>query len=588
MQERTPIADVRVNAAFDGLLIVPRGSDQRLLKNTLSASPPGIGMKRRLEGIEVTDLTGIVKLLDLNPSYLAWQTDALRFAQNRRLGTINPEGIREAIGRLKAGGSPAAKQATRDLSGRDVLDGHQLLNVALMTVPAGNGLCVFDEQGAGKSVTFIFAFDLLVQRDEVDIALIVAPKSMVPEWPKDIQRFKGDIYETEILSGNREAKLRVLRNGADIFVTNFETIVSLEAEIRSHLQRFNGRAVIVVDESFFIKNGEAKRTQALRRLREWCRRAYVLCGTPAPNAPHDLIEQFNFVDFGTTFSGINIPEDHDLARPVIQAAIEAAGTYVRHLKSDVLPDLPGKIFHRVNIRLAPQQREIYASILNELVAELERTTDIEFKRRISSFLAKRIALLQACSNPVSLVNSYTETPSKLLALDSLLEEMIARRREKVVLWSFFTQSIEWIADRYRRFNPVRYDGTITSIEQRRAAVQNFQEDDSTMLFIGNPAAAGAGLTLHRSKYAIYESMSNQAAHYLQSLDRIHRRGQAREVEYVVLLSDGTIESQEFDRLQGKERSAQILLGDQISPPLTREVMLEELQLAVINLEEQKQ
>ncbi len=588
MQELIPIADIHINATFDGLLIVPRGSDQRILKNTLCELAPGIGIKRRLEGFEITDLAEIVKLLELNPSYLAWHTDALRFAQNRRFGAISPEETREAVVRLKAGGLLLAEQATRDLAGRDVLDDHQLLNVALMTVPTGNGLCVFDEQGAGKTVTFIFAFDLLVQRDEVDIALIVAPKSMVPEWPKDIQRFKRDVYKTEILSGNREEKMRVLRKGADILVTNFETVVSLEAEIRSYLQRFGGRAVIVVDESFFIKNSEAKRSQALRRLREWCRRAYVLCGTPAPNSPHDLIEQFNFVDFGKTFSGINIPEDRDLARPVIQAAIEAAGTYVRHLKSDVLPDLPGKIFHRVNISLAPRQREIYAAILNELVAELERTTDVEFKGRISSFLAKRIALLQACSNPASLVNTYTETPSKLLAIDSLLEEMIARRREKVVLWSFFTQSIDSITSRYKRFNPVRYDGTITSIEERRAAVQNFQEDDSTMLFIGNPAAAGAGLTLHRSKYAIYESMSNQAAHYLQSLDRIHRRGQAREVEYVVLLSDGTIESQEFDRLQGKERSAQMLLGDQVSPPLTREVMLEELQLAVMNLEEQKQ
>ena len=55
-------------------------------------------------------------------------------------------------------------------------------------------------------------------------------------------------------------------------------------------------------------------------------------------------------------------------------------------------------------------------------------------------------------------------------------------------------------------------------------MRKFQEDSRTMLFVANPAAAGAGLTLHKSHIAIYESMSNQAAHYLQSLDRIHRRG----------------------------------------------------------------
>ena len=58
------------------------------------------------------------------------------------------------------------------------LDDHQWVNVAAMTLSEGFGLCVFDEQGAGKTVTAIYAFDVLVARDEVDFALIVAPKSI--------------------------------------------------------------------------------------------------------------------------------------------------------------------------------------------------------------------------------------------------------------------------------------------------------------------------------------------------------------------------------------------------------------------------
>ncbi|MHC5731527.1 MAG: helicase-related protein, partial [Nostoc sp.] len=111
--------------------------------------------------------------------------------------------------------------------------------------------------------------------------------------------------------------------------------------------------------------------------------------------------------------------------------------------------------------------------------------------------------------------------------------------------------------------------------ERREAVRKFQEDDETMLFVANPAAAGAGLTLHRARLAIYESMSNQAAHYLQSLDRIHRRGQTRDVEYLILLCDNTIEIEEYERLTRKERAAQALLRDQVEEPITRETMLRE-------------
>lgn len=96
-----------------------------------------------------------------------------------------------------------------------------------------------------------------------------------------------------------------------------------------------------------------------------------------------------------------------------------------------------------------------------------------------------------------------------------------------------------------------------------------------MLFVANPAAAGAGLTLHSARVAIYESMSNQAAHYLQSLDRIHRRGQQRDVEYLILLCENSVEEVEYQRLLRKEQSAQSLLGDGTSAPIMRTTMLEE-------------
>jgi SNF2 family DNA or RNA helicase len=94
-----------------------------------------------------------------------------------------------------------------------------------------------------------------------------------------------------------------------------------------------------------------------------------------------------------------------------------------------------------------------------------------------------------------------------------------------------------------------------------------------MLFVGNPAAAGAGLTLHRSRIAVYESLSVQAAHFLQSLDRIHRRGQKRDVKYMFLVCAGSIEVQEYDRITSKDASARNLLGDPDGPPLTHEALL---------------
>src|SRR6185295_12413361 len=96
-------------------------------------------------------------------------------------------------------------------------------------------------------------------------------------------------------------------------------------------------------------------------------------------------------------------------------------------------------------------------------------------------------------------------------------------------WSHFRVSLDAIAQRYKRYGLVRIDGSISAIEARIEAVNRFQNDSATRVFLGNAAAAGAGITLTSAHHAVYESFSNQAAHYMQSIDRIHRRGQLEQV-----------------------------------------------------------
>lgn len=588
MPSQAPIcADVRSTESLEGLIVTPRDLSQRhSLLARLRSALPAARFQLASDGIKIASAVG-ESLLDQAPDLgLRWSPEAERYIQNRRRVRVAQATALAEVARLRQAGRPAAEPLLSAIAGLDVLDDHQWTNVAAMTIPGGFGLCVFDEQGAGKTVTLIFAYDVLVDRDEVDFLLIVAPKSMVPEWPRDFARFKGDLYKVDIIVGPAKRKRAILRSNADVLVTNFETAVSMEDGLASLLRGYNGRAMLAVDESFYIKNLDAKRTRSLRRLREFCGRAFVLCGTPAPNSPHDLVQQFSLVDFGMTFDGLDIPENRDAAAPVVQQAIDQRGLFVRHLKADVLPQLPAKRFTRVVLPLQETQHRLYAGALQDLILDLRATDDHTFQRRLASFLARRIALLQICSNPSAVAQGYTEVPAKLQALDSILDELIGSRHEKVVLWSFFTASIDAIMHRFTRFNPVRYDGTVSDVAIRREAVRRFQEDNTTFLLVANPAAAGAGLTLHRSRFAIYESLSNQAAHYLQSLDRIHRRGQGREVEYIILLCENTIELQEYDRLINKERAAQQLLGDRVGPPITRQAMLDEL-LASANMPTQR-
>jgi SNF2 family DNA or RNA helicase len=545
----------------------------------------GVLQRRAIVGTAVRGLkqlhVRVDELESLLEALVDWEVEIDRAAQNVIDATTREREslrrAREVVEAVQEAGM--AERLLHDFEERKHLDQHQVEAVAAITHPDVTGICVFDEQGLGKTVTTLFAFHRLRLIGESTRMLVLAPKNMLLEWVKDADRLLGKKYLVEVVAGYEWEKRATLDRPADIFVTNFETAISLSVKLRNLLRAEQGKAVLVVDESFFVKSPHALRTKAVKELRKEVFRCIVLCGTPAPNSPHDLVEQFNIADKGTTFAGIQLPPERDVARPVVRRCIESRGVYLRRLKQQVLPDLPGKAFNRVLVPFQPEQERAYAAAIRKLVGDLRAVDDITFKKRIGSFLAQRMALLQICSNPAMILHNYTETPAKLLAIDSVLDELVLQRGEKIIIWSFFTGSLDTIVNRYRRYNPVRCDGTVTRVEDRREAVRRFQEDDSTMIFVANPAAAGAGLTLHRARYAIYESMSNQAAHYLQSLDRIHRRGQTRSVEYLVLLCDRSIELREYDRLIGKEADAQDLLGDEVRAPVTRIAMLQEAEEA---------
>jgi SNF2 family DNA or RNA helicase len=571
-------ADVKTNEELDALVLTPRKpATIAWLAAALRRELPALTLRQRGGQLWIPPFEGYRLLGHSGAVDLCWTPEARLVVENRQRATSGHAATFSALEQLRVEGEPAVKRLLGQAHLLPGLDPHQRLDVAAMTIPESVGLCVFDEQGTGKTVTTIAAFDLLFERDEIDVVLVIAPKSMVGEWPRDIERMTGDLYTVQVIAGTRGEKLGQLRRGADIMITNFETVLALEPNFEALLRSHQGRALLVVDESFLVKNRDAKRTRGVRRLRERCGRAFVLCGTPAPNAAKDLVEQFTLVDFGMTFGDQPFRGAVDPSAEEVRSAMEARGCFVRSLKSEVLKELPGKSFERVLLPMSAEQASLYNAARDDLVSSLRRTTDDEFRRNKLGFLARRAALLQICSNPAGVVSDYMELPAKLLALDDMLEELIARRHEKVVVWSFFTKSIDAICARYARYHPIRYDGTVADVGERQEAVRAFQEDADMRLFVGNPAAAGAGLTLHSARYAIYESFSNQPAHYLQSLDRIHRRGQGREVRYVVLLCQESVELSEFDMLRQKEAAAHDLLGDQVSPAPTRDSLLAELE-----------
>jgi SNF2 family DNA or RNA helicase len=476
---------------------------------------------------------------------------------------------KKVLANLKSGSTAGVSSEWLDL-----LDPAQATAVSAMISDDILGICLFDEQGSGKTVMSIAAFDLLADAKKLDGAIVVCPKSMLNEWPKDFERFTNGKYKICVTGGGKKQTFDMATSNFDILVTNYEGVdIVLNTLIGSaKIHRY----LLIVDESYYLKNSEAFRSRSVGMLRDNCERCFVLCGTPAPNSAHDLINQFDLADRGYAFSGFvkssNPADDWENIADIA----ESRGLFIRRLKEEILDCVPQKNFHIIRVPLIGKQAMIYEQARSQLELELKTFTNRTFKKNLASYFQRRSALLQICTCPSEIDPMITEPPAKFHSLDKLLEQLITARR-KVVLWSFYKRSIDEVMNRYKQYNPVRIDGAVHSTEKRREAVHAFQNDPNVMLFVGNPSAAGAGITLHASYDAIYLSYSNQAAHYLQSLDRIHRRGQiSDQVNYYLLVCQNTIEESELVRLRNKEVRQHDLLGDHVVWPSSLDDALAEL------------
>lgn len=443
-----------------------------------------------------------------------------------------------------------------------LLDAHQGLAASCMSTDGLLGMCIFDEQGTGKTITALASFDLLKSKGEADALVVVAPKTLVENWKDESVKFLSQwIPQIFVSSGDRSERFRKINSNYDIYLLTYENLISDLESYKSIAK--TKRLMLIADESFYVKNAEAIRSIAIMSFRKLCTKCFVLCGTPAPNRPTDLIHQFTLSDNGYSFgeSGAQAYSDLDNFHK-IESIIESRGVYLRRTKKAVLPELPEKNYNIVELDLAPKQQAIYDEAKKELVLYLKSLDNKSFKRNLATYFQKRNALLQICIDPALIDPLYNEIPCKFKYLNNLLEEIIVLKNNKAVIWSVYTKTIDRLVKDFAHYSPARIDGKIAKVSDRKLMVDKFQNDDQCKIFIGNPAAAGAGITLHKASTAIYLSYSNQAAHYMQSLDRIHRRGQiAKEVDYFFLVGKNTIESKEVKRLIEKQERQNSLLGD---------------------------
>jgi SNF2 family DNA or RNA helicase len=121
--------------------------------------------------------------------------------------------------------------------------------------------------------------------------------------------------------------------------------------------------------------------------------------------------------------------------------------------------------------------------------------------------------------------------------------------KKVIVFTDYTAVVDTLREEYKDICVV-VNGE-TSQKDRQKAVEDFQNNPSVKLFIGNTVAAGVGLTLTAAEVVIVNDLNWTPANVDQSLDRAFRIGQTKDVICYFPLFDDTIDTIVYEVLDKK-------------------------------------
>jgi SNF2 family DNA or RNA helicase len=453
----------------------------------------------------------------------------------------------------------------------------------------------FSVPGSGKTTIALAVFAILRARKDVQKLVVIGPRSSFQPWEDE---FRGCFFRRPRkirISGTKAKRARLFQEaeGAELVLMTYQMANNDREKLSLLLQR--SKCLLVLDESHNIKRFEGGTwAPTLIDIGVYAERRIILTGTPAPNSMSDLWSQMTFLWPSPPILGTREEFKTKIAREGDDELRKQLFPYYWRIRKHDLR-LPKPTFKRIRLRLRPYQLAIYRVLAAKVLSEVVRAPTERAKLRAWR-TARMVRLLQAASNPALLTQYSTEfqvppLSAAGLSVDELIQHYpqyeipvkvdfavnlakdLVRKGQKVLIWTSFIHNILTLEKSLSEFSPRIIYGDVPKDEDediefnREKMIKEFRTAGRYPILIANPSACAESISLHRvCTHAIYLDRTFNAAHYMQSLDRIHRVGMqpGDKVFYYLLESRSTIDEVIDDRLTEKEMRMHRLLDDDIS------------------------
>ena len=393
---------------------------------------------------------------------------------------------------------------------------------------------VCDDAGLGKTVTSLG----YIRLHDIQRVLIVAPASVIYKWRDECHRWLVDPDVAVVETSKKEIPF------ADILILSYRLMTLLKDELTQ--QVFD---CIIFDESHYIKNHKAQRTQAAKEIA--IGNPYLLClsGTPLLNRPIEMFEALHLLQpsswpsrqsYGWAYCGGVVHAGP--FKKVFQGtcneeelAERVRSIMIRRLKQDVKDQLP----------------ELTRSVLPVDIDKGAYTT--AYHEDYPNALTKLTAL------------RYAVGMAKAKVAASWADDFLFNSEEntKLVLYCHHLDVVDYIKDRLKKYLVVTITGKVSSKERDRR-IKMYQTPGGPRIMIIT-SAGGEGIDLFgldgvdSSNICFVEREWNSAKEE-QAEARLHRLGQDNAVVAWYLIARNTIDEDVAELIEEKRRLIGRIVG----------------------------
>ncbi|XP_047165048.1 protein CHROMATIN REMODELING 24 isoform X1 [Vigna umbellata] len=469
----------------------------------------------------------------------------------------------------------------------------------------GKGGILGDDMGLGKTMQICGFLAGLFHSRLIRRALVVAPKTLLPHWIKELS-VVGLSEKTREYFGTstklREYELQYILQDKGVLLTTYDIVRNNSKSLRGSNYLNDDESeddatwdYMILDEGHLIKNPSTQRAKSLLEIPSAHR--IIISGTPLQNNLKELWALFNFCC--PELLGDNKWFKEKFEKPILRGNDKHASDREKRVGSSVAQELRDRIQPYFLRRM---KSEVFSQDNEKTIAKLSQKQEIIVWLRLTSvqrylyeaFLKSEIVLSafdgsplaaltilkKICDHPLLLTKRAAE--DVLEGMDSMLKPDEANVATKLAMHIADVGDTERFKDEQDVsckisfimslldnlipeghcvliFSQTRmmlnliqecllsqgYDflriDGTTKVNDRLKIVNDFQEGVGAPIFLLTSQVGGLGLTLTRADRVIVVDPAWNPSMDNQSVDRAYRIGQKKDVIVYRLMTCGTVE-----------------------------------------------